>query len=279
MQEGQLKLLHKTLEDIRHEHEDGTEYWFARELYPILGYTKWENFETPIKKAKDSCRSSNISIDDHFPDVRKVIKTGKGAELEVSDIELTRYASYLVTLNGDPRKSEIAFAQAYFVTQTRKIEVLQEKMEEFQRLDARNRLTLTEKAFGAMAFNRGVDGFGIARIRNAGDQVLFGGKSTKQMKKKLGIKEYKPLADVLPKVTLIAKQLASAMTIQKAKQDNLHGEVPIKNVHKQTNANVRKALVDTDIYPENLPPAENVKKIQSRNKKEQKQLQKGQKKK
>lgn len=276
MESKHLKLLYETLDDIRHE--NGVEYWYASELFPVLGYAKLENFQAPVERAKEACKRSGSVVGDHFLDVQKMVDIGSGAKREVDDIKLTRYACYLIAVNGDPRKEEIAFAQAYFITQTRRIEVLEKKMIELERLDAREKLKVTEKEFGAMAYSRGVDGQGIAQIRSFGDQALFGGQSTDEMKKKLGVGKNKPLADVLPNVTLKAKDLATAMTTENARRKNLHGKRPILNEHIVSNKSVRSALVSTNIYPEELPAAEDIKKIETRHRKERKALQEKQKK-
>lgn len=274
MEQGQLELLAKTLDDIRHQ--NGVECWYARELYPSLGYARWENFETAINRAKESCRKTGASVEVHFRDITKTIEMPNGASKEITDIKLTRYACYLVTLNGDPKKEAIAFAQAYFVTQTRTIELLQQRMAELERIDAREKLKTTEKEFSEMAFSRGVDGRGIGEIRAKGDEALFGGRTTDEMKQKLGVESRKPLADYLPNVTLKAKDLATAMTIEKTRRDNLSGKNEIREEHVTNNQNVRGALTKTGIYPESLPAAEDIKKIEVRHRKEMKALQKKQ---
>lgn len=274
MEHGHLEVLVKTLDDIRHQ--NGVESWYARELYPLLGYARWENFETAINRAKDSCLKTGASVADHFREVTKTIEMPKGASKEVVDIKLTRYACYLVTLNGDPKKEAIAFAQAYFVSQTRTIELMQQRMAELERIDAREKLKITEKEFSNMAFGRGVDSRGIGEIRAKGDQALFGGRTTDEMKQKLGIQPKKPLADYLPNVTLKAKDLATAMTIEKTRQHNLSGKNQIRDEHVNNNRNVRGALTKTGIWPESLPVAEDIKKIEARHRKETKALQKKQ---
>ena len=231
---------------------------------------------TAVTRAREACVNSGSSIEDHFPGVRKVIKAGKGAEMEVDDIKLTRYACYLVTLNGDPRKTEIAFAQAYFATQTRKMELIEQRMAELERLTAREKLSITEKNFAALAFSRGVDGRGISEIRSFGDKALFGGKSTDDMKKRLGIKKNDPLADALPEVTISAKEFATAITSENTRKKNLQGKGSILNEHVTNNTNVRDVLIKSNIYPESLPPAENIKKMQARHKKEMRELKKRQ---
>lgn len=260
METKHLQLLYKTLDDIRHE--NGAEYWFARELYPILGYAGWEGFLPAIERAKDACKTQGIDVEDHFQYLTKMVEIGSGAKREVEDIKLTRYACYLIALNGDPTKEEIAFAQAYFVSQTRKIEVLEEKMEEVQRITARNKLKVTEKEFAALLWEKGLDGKGIGEVRDAGDHALFGGFTTKQMKQKLGVKDNAPLANVLPSVTVKAKDLATEMTTVNTKRNKLSKKEQIKNEHVKNNSGVRRVLVDAGIKPEELPPAEDITKIE-----------------
>lgn len=276
MEQGQLKLIFQTLDGVRHE--NGAEYWYARELYPLLGYSKWENFLPVIEKAKQACKNSGGDTEDHFLYIQKMVETGSGASREIEDIKLSRFASYMITLNGDPRKQEIAVAQAYFVTQTRKFELIEQRMQELERLDSREKLKITEKEFGALVFARGVDGRGIGMIRSRGDQELFGGKTTKEMKDKLMVPKDKPIADVLPNVTLKAKDLATAMTTENARRKNLFGLVPIGKEHVSNNQNIRNALIKTGIYPENLPAAEDIKRIELRHRKEIKELQQKQRK-
>jgi len=276
MEQKQLKLIFQTLDDFRHE--NGMEFWYARELYPLLGYSKWENFLPVIEKAKQACQKSVGDTANHFLHIQKMVETGSGASREIDDIKLSRFASYMVTLNGDSRKQEIAVAQAYFVTQTRKFEIIEQRMQELERIDSREKLKITEKEFGAMVFARGVDGPGIAKIRSRGDEELFGGRTTNEMKDKLMVSREKPIADVLPNVTLKAKDLATAMTTENARRKNLFGLVPIGKEHVSNNQNVRSALVKTGIFPEELPPAEDIKRIEAKHRKEIKMLQQKQRK-
>lgn len=273
METVQLKILSKTLDDIKHQ--NGVEYWLARELCPILGYTRWESFQDVLVRAKNACKNSGANIDDHFRDVPKMVESGIATK-DIGDIKLTRYACYLVAVNGDPRKEAIAFAQAYFVSSTRQFEVLQERMIELERLDSREKLKITEKEFADMAFSRGVDSKGIAYVRSVGDKALFGGRSTNEMKQKLHIKDNKPLADFLPNITLKAKDLATAMTTESARKKNIRGAQGLANEHQGSNQNIRMALVKTGIYPEELPAAEDIKKIESKHRKEKKELEKRQ---
>jgi len=272
MKTTQLQILYKTFDETRRE--NGVEYWYARDLYPLLGYLRWENFQTAIDRAKEACNKAGGSVADHFREVTKPIISGKNTKQDILDIKLTRYACYLITLNGDPRKIEIAFAQAYFVTQTRKMELIEQRMAELERLTAREKLTMTEKAFAALAFSRGVDGRGISEIRSFGDKALFGGKTTDDMKKRLGANKNTPLADILPEVTISAKEFATAITTENTRRKDLQGRCSILNEHVNNNKNVRGVLIKSNIYPESLPPAEDIKKMRARHKKETKELQK-----
>ena len=261
-------------EYIINESNEQVEVWFARELQSVLGYARWENFITAIKRAVESCRTQNINVDDHFREVTKMVKLGSGAEREVQDFMLTRFACYLIAQNGDPKKEEIAFAQSYFAVQTRKIEIIEEHLATRNRLDARDRLRASEKRLSQNIYERGVDDKGFARIRSKGDTALFGGFTTEDMKQRLGIKGSRPLADFLPTLTIAAKNLATEMTNHNVEQKDLYGEGNITQEHVQNNSSVRNMLASRGIKPENLPAAEDIKKVERRTVSEEKKLEK-----
>ena len=271
MENNKLISLKLKFDDIMHKTEDGTEYWFARELQTLLGYSRWENFINAINKAKEACKNSNCLIEDHFRDVTKIVKAGVSSK-PVSDYMLTRYACYLIAQNGDSTKEEIAFAQSYFAVQTRKQELIEEHMQYLQRLEARDRLKMSEKRFSQNIYERGVDDKGFGKIRSKGDQALFGGKSTKDMKNKYRIKDNRPLADFLPTVTIAAKNLATEMTNYNVEQKDLQGENPITDEHVQNNSSVRDMLVQRGIKPEDLPASEDMKKLERKINKSNKTL-------
>ena len=253
---------------------DGVECWSARDLQPLLGYSKWENFEKVLTKAKEACQNAGIKPEDHFPDVRKVIDAGKGAQHFIQDFALTRYACYLIAQNGDSRKPEIAFAQSYFAVQTRRAELIEKRLLEFERVKARAKLSQTEKQLSGILYERGVDDKGFGIIRSKGDQALFR-LSTQQMKQKLGVPENRPLADFLPTISIKAKDLAAEMTSLNVQTKDLQGHPPIEREHLDNSGAVREMLIQRGIVPENLPPAEDVKRVQRKLDGEDKKLLKG----
>jgi len=254
---------------------DGVEVWLARDLQKLLGYTEWRNFQNVIAKAKESCGRAGAPTEDHFVDVTRVIGKGKGAQERVPDVALTRYACYLIAQNGDPQKDPIAFAQTYFALQTRKQEVLEERIAERERILAREKLSHTENELSGIIYERGVDERGFGTIRSKGDAALFGGFTTSDMKRKLGVPQTRALADFLPTVTIKAKDLAAEMTNYTVKTSDLRGERRISRQHIENNLNVRQALVSSGIEPEYLPAEEDIKKVERRLKSEEKKLTQG----
>lgn len=276
MDEKKIGRLKKLFDDIIHKSEDGEiEFWYARELQPLLGYSRWQNFELVIKKAMVSCENAGGKIKDHFRDATKMVGIGSGAVRCVKDYVFTRYACYLIAQNGDPRKDEIAFAQSYFAVQTRKQELIEDRIKLLERLNAREKLRESEKRLSQNIYERGVDDAGFGRIRSKGDQALFGGFTTKDMKERLRVKENRPLADFLPTLTIAAKNLATEMTNYNVEQKELYGEDPIADEHVQNNSSVREMLGQRGIKPEDLPPAEDLKKLERRVKRDEKKLMKG----
>ena len=271
MEKKTIEIYKKRFDDIRHE-ENGVEFWYARELMELLEYVQWRNFERTIEKAKISCKNNGVIVDDHFADVSKMVEIGSKTQRKLNDYMLTRYACYLIAENGDPRKEQIAFAQGYFAVQTRKQELIEERITYLERTEARGRLRESEKRLSQNIYERGVDDAGFARIRSKGDQALFGGFTTKEMKERLGVKDSRPLADFLPTLTIAAKNLATEMTNYNVEEKDLQGESAITVEHVDNNSSVRAMLGQRGIKPENLPPSEDIKKLERRVQKEDKQL-------
>ena len=257
---------------INTEEKDNIEFWYARDLQIQLGYKRWENFIETIKKAMQSCENAGIEVDNHFREVTKMVQIGSGARRNLQDYMLTRYACYLISQNGDSKKEEIAFAQTYFAVQTRKQEIIEDRIRLMNRLEAREKLKESEKQLSKNIYERGVDDLGFARIRSKGDSALFGGLNTMQMKAKYGVKENRPLADFLPTLTIAAKNLATEMTNYNVTEKDMYGEESITDEHVDNNLSVRNMLNKRGIKPENLKPAEDLKKLERRVKSESKKI-------
>jgi DNA-damage-inducible protein D len=260
MKSDEIRSLFSQFEAAASELE-GVECWSARELQNLLGYSKWENFEKVVQKAKDACKIAGELIENHFPDIRKMVEIGSKTERPVGDVALTRYACYLIAQNGDSKKEEIAFAQNYFAVQTRRAELVEQRILEFERVKAREKLSQTEKQLSGILFERGVDNQGFAIIRSKGDQALFR-LNTQMLKRKMGVPDNRPVADFLPTISIKAKDLAAEMTGLNVQSKDLKGQTKIEKEHIDNNLAVRNMLTQRGIVPENLPPAEDVKKLQ-----------------
>ena len=270
MKSEEIKQLFEKFEAVASELE-GIECWSARELQTLLGYSKWENFEKVIQKAKDACKNAGEQIENHFPDVRKMVEIGSDTERPINDIALTRYACYLIAQNGDSRKEEIAFAQNYFAVQTRRAEMVEQRLLEYERIQAREKLSQTEKQLSGILYERGVDSQGFATIRSKGDQALFR-LNTQMLKKKMGMPDNRPVADFLPTISIKAKDLAAEMTGLNVQSKDLKGQTKIEREHIDNNLAVRNMLTQRGIVPENLAPAEDVKKLQRKLDSDEKKL-------
>jgi len=264
--------LFKKFEDACYDFE-GVECWSARELQNILGYSQWRNFKNVIDKAQKSCEQAGENAKNHFAEFSKMVEIGSGAQKEIEDIALTRYACYLIAQNGDATsKSEIAFAQTYFAVQTRKQEIIEKRLLDVARVTAREKLSQSEKKLSGIIFERGVDNKSFALIRSKGDQALFGGRTTNDMKRILQVPTNRPLADFLPTLTIKAKDFATELTSHNVMDKDLKGDTQITKEHIENNLAVRKILHDRGVKPEQLPPAEDVKKVERRLESEEKKI-------
>ena len=258
-----VQTLTTTFEAHAQQTEGGVEYWLARDIQFLLGYAKWDNFLNVVSKAKTACEGSGHQVRDHFADVGKTIQMPKRAEKEIPDLMLTRYACYLIAQNGDPKKPEIAFAQTYFAVQTRRAELIEQRLLEAERVSARHKLSSTEKELSQVIYEQTGGDDNFALIRSKGDQALFG-KSTQAMKAQWKVPDNRPLADFAPTIILKAKDFAAEITIFNARQHAMKNESAISSEHITNNQAVRKTLLERGIRPESLPAVEDVKKVERR---------------
>ncbi|MCX5654364.1 MAG: DNA damage-inducible protein D [Planctomycetota bacterium] len=265
--------LHRGFEQVVNtDPESGVEYWRARDLQGLLGYANWQNFSQVIARAITACGNSGQHSEDHFIATSKMVDVGSNAQRAIDDVMMTRYACYLVAQNGDPSKEPIAFAQTYFAVQTRKMEMIEQRLAEVERLRARQKLAKSEKELSGIIFERLRDEGSFARIRSRGDQALFGGRTTQDMKDRLGVPKNRALADFLPTITIKAKDFANEITNFNVKKNDLKTEPAITGEHVQSSTTVRGALRQRGITPESLPPAEDAKKVERRVESEPKKL-------
>lgn len=249
--------------------ENGVEFWLARDLQRLLGYTDWRNFLQVVDRAKVACEMSSHLISDHFVDANKMVSLGSGSRREVADMMLTRYACYLIAQNGDPRKEEIAFAQTYFAVQTRKLEFIERRILETERISARRKLAGTEKELSGVIYEQTGSDRNFGLIRSKGDKALFG-YTTEQMKRKWKVPKSRALADFAPTIVLKAKDFAAEITIFNAKANQMQTEREISGEHITNNESVRNTLIERGIRPEKLPPGEDVKKVERKLKSDEK---------
>ena len=256
----------KTFEDIKHLDEKGNEFWYARELMPLLEYSKWENFHKVIKKAMESCRNSDINASEHFPDVRKVLEVGNNAEMEILDYHLSRYACYLIAQNGDSRKKVIALAQTYFAIQTRKQEILESEYnlltEDEKRFYVRSLTKKGNYSLNIAARDAGVKNFD--KFHNSGYKGLYNGETSDDIAKRKGLRYREDILDNMGTDELIANLFRISQTEQKLQNENVKLEKEANITHYEVGKKIRQTIKELGgTMPEDLPtPEKSLKEIE-----------------
>ncbi len=273
MQRERIHELNTTLERrMRRETATGTEFWLARDLQSIFGYVHWANFERVIHKAMMACEAAGHAVDDHFLRLEKIEDISARRSLKVTDYALTRYACYLVAQSADATKDQVALARNYFASPANEQDTVEGRRADAERIEARRKLSESEKVLSGLIYEHVEDDEGFRRIRTKGDQALFGGVTTRQMKRRLRVPKGRAMADFLPTLTIKAKDFANEITNFDIKRDYLHTEAQITREYIKNNREIRKVLERRKIKPEELPAAEDVKKVERRLSKEDKSL-------
>lgn len=263
----------KLFEDIKHIDENGVEYWLARELQPVLEYSQWRRFSETVERAKEACKNSEQNIQDHFADVGKMVSLGSGSERKIDDIKLSRYACYLIVMNGDPRKEVIALGQTYFAVKTRQQELSEnynELSEEQKRLAIRKEMKEHNKSLAEAAQMAGIEKQrDYAVFQNKGYQGLYGGLGAKQIHERKGLKKSEQILDFMGSTELAANLFRATQTDEKLRRENIQGKEEAGKTHYEVGKKVRQTIAELGgTMPEDLPtPKKSIKKIENEQKK------------
>lgn len=263
-----IKYSEQTFESIKHVNEYGEEYWLARELQPVLEYAQWRRFSDAIERAKLACKNSGFAVEDHFADVGKMVDIGSGAEREIDDVMLSRYACYLIVMNGDPRKEVIAIGQSYFAVKTRQQELIdnyEQMTEDQKRLAIRNEMIAHNKSLAEAAQMAGIaDQREYAIFQNKGYQGLYGGLGAKEIHARKGLKKSQKILDHMGSTELAANLFRATQTDEKLRRENIQGKQAAYDTHYQVGKKVRQTIQELGgTMPEDLPtPEKSVKQIE-----------------